>query len=72
MQSAYYYMVTGSFGPFRRTEWHRYHIDSLEDLEDKLKQITPEQYLSMKRNTEKISRNLSQGYYIMHALNQIP
>lgn len=47
-------------------------IDSLEDLEDKLKQITPEQYLSMKRNTEKISRNLSQGYYIMHALNQIP
>jgi len=46
-------------------------IDSLESLDDKLKKISPKYYSEMKENTLKMSQRLSQGYYIMQAINQI-
>ncbi|MFA6770670.1 MAG: hypothetical protein WCR71_05805 [Bacteroidales bacterium] len=42
-------------------------INSLEELDNTLATLTPKEYILMKSNTIKLSKNLSQGYYFKQA-----
>lgn len=45
-------------------------IDSLDELEDVLKQVSPEEYSIMKANAMQMQAKLQSGYYIKQALNR--
>lgn len=44
-------------------------IESLEELEGILNSFTPNDYMTMKKNVERISRKLRQGYYFRKAIS---
>jgi len=45
-------------------------ISSLDQLDDVLSKITPEQYEEMKRNVTLVGKRLSEGYYFKRAYNE--
>ena len=45
-------------------------IGSLEELDERLRAVTPEQYAAMRRNVQRVARRLDNGSFLMEAVNK--